>query len=67
MLWASINGINYCLGGDDVVDYPLSVAPRRQGSFTGAVVFVAQAMGRPHRLVHYSVLIIILCQEHISP
>ena len=51
MLGATINCVSYCLGGDDVVDYPLSVAPRRQGSFTGAVVFIAQAMGRPHRLV----------------
>ena len=39
------------LGGEDVVDYPLSVSPRRQGHFTGAVSFVAQAMSRPHRLV----------------
>lgn len=40
------------LGGHDVVDYPLLIVPRRQGIFTGAVAFVAQAMSRPHRLVH---------------
>ena len=36
-------------GGNDIVDYPLTVVPRRQGFFTGAVVFVAQAVSRPHR------------------
>ena len=67
MLWASISGVNYCLGGDDVVDYPLSVAPRRQGSFTGAVVFVARAMGRPHRLVHYSLMIYHFARSTLAP
>ncbi len=37
------------IGGGDVIDYPLSVLPRRQGVFSGAVAFVAQAISRPHR------------------
>ena len=44
------------LGGHDVVDYPLLIVPKRQGVFTGAVAFVAQAMSRPHRLVHSNII-----------
>jgi len=37
------------IGGGDVVDYPLTVLPRRQGTFSGAVAFVAQAVSKPQR------------------
>ena len=38
-------------GGGDIVDYPLTVLPRRQGTFSGAVAFVAQAVDTPHRYI----------------
>lgn len=37
------------IGGGDVVDYPLTVWPKRQGVFTGAVAFVTKTTSRPHR------------------
>ena len=37
------------IGGGDVVDYPLTILPKRQGVFSGAVAFVAQTISRPHR------------------
>ncbi len=60
-------GIKFCyiLGGHDVVDYSLLIVPKRQGIFTGAVAFVAQAMSRPHRLVHdNSSIIPLVCHVH---
>ena len=38
-------------GGGDIVDYPLTVLPRRQGTFSGAVAFVAQVVDTPHRYI----------------
>lgn len=39
------------IGGGDVVDYPLTILPKKQGTFTGAIAFVAQAISRPYRFV----------------
>ena len=56
------------LGGHDVVDYPLLIVPKRRGIFTGAVAFVAQAMSRPHRLVHdNSSITPLVCHVHWIP
>ena len=42
--------------GEDVVDYPLTVLPKQQGEFSGALVFVAcaQAISRSHRYAYHT-------------
>ena len=45
-------------GGNDIIDYPLTVFPKQSGTFSGALVFIAKAYSKPQRLV-------MLCHVHV--
>lgn len=38
------------VGGNDIIDFPLTVLPKQSGVFTGALVFIAKAYSKPQRL-----------------
>jgi len=42
-----------------VVDYCLDILPKQQGSFSGSIAFITEAVSRPHRYVPimYSVVV----------
>ena len=49
------------IGGGDLVDYPLSIRPKRWGVSSGAVAFVAQTTSKTNRYVH---MYIHTCMHH---
>jgi hypothetical protein len=39
----------YAVGGNDIVEYPVTVQPKSYGTFTGALMFIAKTASHQYR------------------